>query len=280
MSLWQNGTTIYYSRGSSSTHFYWRYGTMNVGGTITWAISEASVGPTLAIVYDTYISQDTSGNVWVLVSSSNGFTGYTEAWKYTGSWSSNTLATFSSQIGSMGVILPLLSGNMLAAYSKCFNGSSNVPITVQTWNGSSWSLATNTSHDYGSGFDTWGAVALGNTVYFVAINGAIEVPEFFTYIYGTGLSVPVALGAVGGISYADISISGNTLVGFYSDGAKIYDIVSSNLGGTWPPVQTTLVSGLSSILSFASDYSVTGNIGGLAWFRNSIQEDFFTAVAI
>jgi len=280
MSLWQNGTTIYYSRGSSSTHFYWRYGTMNAGGTITWAISEASVGPTLATVYDTYISQDTSGNVWVLVSSSNGFTGHTEAWKYTGSWSSNTLATFSSQIGSMGVILPLLSGNMLAAYSKCFNGSSNVPITVQTWNGSSWSLATNTSHDYGSGFDTWGAVALGNTVYFVAINGAIEVPEFFTYIYGTGLSSPVALGAVGGIIYADISISGNTLVGFYSDGAKIYDIVSSNLGGTWPPVQTTLVSGLSSILTFASDYSVTGNIGGLAWFRNSIQEGFFTAVAI
>ena len=87
--IWLSGSTVYYvlDAAKQSASFYWRYGTLQSSGTISWSIAETSVATTNTInSYDTIVT-DSSGNVWVALNTNDGVNGHVEVWKYSsGAW--------------------------------------------------------------------------------------------------------------------------------------------------------------------------------------------------
>jgi hypothetical protein len=262
--VYLSGTTIYYalSNSQSSNSFTWRYGTLNSDGTITWAISAATVATTYTA--NKYISMvtDGSGNVWVALSSTDGNGNYyVEVWKYTSAWSSvdtiNGLTTTSSPI-----LLSVTSGIVLI-YGNGGTSTGTVHITT-TATGSVWSSAVSPASNYALLQSS--AFSAGNIVYFAGMagSGASGTVRYWNFTYG-GASTTAETTVQSSTSgwYVSISQTGtlpNTFLIFYGSGSNMYYAYSTDQGAVWSSQQTisTSENKLSGISSSNAD-------GGIVW---------------
>ena len=214
-SFWVWGSTIYYVTPcdvSSCYSFYWRYGTLNSNGTITWAISETSVGTSYIADGDA----DSSGpviaydgtNLWVTLaetSTSGGGHYYYEVFKYSsGTWTKVIPAVLDAySLFFAGAIVPVTSG-VVFAYLDPSNGT--ISFEYSSNGGSTWTCCTLASDYIISSSQEISVTALGNNVY-VAYRGSNDYIDFLSYTYGGAVTSPTVINDVLTSPLADFAIS-------------------------------------------------------------------------
>jgi hypothetical protein len=150
-SIWFDGTYLHYAYACSSS-IYYRRGTPNSDGSITWSTdTEQTVSTTYNQADYLMVSVDSSGYVWI------GYRDYTGTYYYPyviksgnndGTWGTGTitqLSTTSNTYWKVSVV-PLTSGKMLALYT--YNA---LTVRAKRWTGSAWGteVATTSAIIYG-----------------------------------------------------------------------------------------------------------------------------------
>jgi len=171
-SVWFDGTYLHYAYVDVSS-IYYRRGTPNSDGTITWSAVEQTVSTTYNSASYPMVSVDSNGYVWI------GYrdTDLTYYYPYViksgnndGTWGTGIitqLSTTSSTYWKVSVV-PLTSGKMLAVYA--YNSAT---VKAKRWDGSSWDteVATTSAISYGYYHS---AVAQGDDVH-------LTFPKVTTY---------------------------------------------------------------------------------------------------
>jgi len=173
-SVWFDGTYVHYAYADSSS-IYYRRGTPNTDGTITWSATEQTVSTTYNSASNPMISVDSSGYVWI------GYRDYdsTNVKHYpyviksgnnNGTWGTTPSGfpyqlSASSYTGWKVSVTPLTGGKMFTIYSYC-DPSYLAPFYARSWNGSAWlnEISTTSNGRYAMYHS---AVAQGDDVHFV-----------------------------------------------------------------------------------------------------------------
>lgn len=150
-SIWFDGTYIHYVYATYSNYLYYRRGTPETGGTITWCDDEQTVeqGASNDDYKRPYIAVDSVGEPWI------GYTMYNDSavsrrpYVTTSDWSNGSWHTrtgFPHELSTTkdtnwGVALaPMTSGRTYVVW--CRNGQ---PISGKQWNGASWEATRTTT---------------------------------------------------------------------------------------------------------------------------------------
>jgi len=185
-SVWFDGTYLHYANAAGAS-IYYRRGTPNADGTITWSAVEQTVATTYNKAYYPYVSVDSNGYVWV------GYMEYTGTYYYPfviksgnndGTWGTTPsgfpyqLSTTSSSYWRVSVI-PLTSGKMLAVYA--YNSAT---VRAQRWDGSAWGSEVATTSAIYVGY-VYSAVAQGDDVHLTFIKYSPNDILYVKYTYAT-----------------------------------------------------------------------------------------------
>jgi len=167
------------SQGSTA-NIYYRQGTANGDGTITWDSNEVQV--TTDKGYYPRVCKDSNGYPWISYRTSA--TNYDRVVKATAtngsSWGSpTTLWTIAS---SAIVIVPLTGGKLLAI---C-DGQGAYVFQSRLFNGTSWEVAVNASTSNANLYYAWDAVADGDNVHLIFCKVTSYDIVYVKYTYGTG----------------------------------------------------------------------------------------------
>ena len=254
-SIWTSGTTIYYALDAygQSASFFWRYGTLQSAGTISWTISETSVSTSNTVYSYSSIVTDSGGNVWVALNTNDGTNTHLEVWRYSSStWSKvDDLSPLSSD--ETPILVPLTTGVALI-YGE---GSVTAPVKVITSaTGSSWSAPISPTSDYM--LFSSSATSISNSVYFAGLaSGSAGVTtgtiNFWSFASGAGSTSPETQlqATTSGWSVSISDEPSKTLIVFYGSGVNVYSTSSVNFGTSWTSAQTissteTSVTGINS----------------------------------
>jgi hypothetical protein len=244
------GTTIYYATCLGN----YRYGNLDVAGTITWAIPETSIG---FPAYDyPSIAVDSGGFIYIATLGTNVVNVYTNR---TGSWTLDLTVPFVSVPGARYKIVALTGGKMLLVYGD-FNPST---WYTQRFDGANWSAGSNTvSNEYDmiySEFTSSGDVAYGSAVR--ESGGSIVGIDFVKYDYNTDTWSATVIDT--GQTYPStilINSSNTLLITYATTSGPISYTFSNNYGASWTPIATIAVSpspfDLTAILTNANEFSV------------------------
>lgn len=246
MALAYSGTSAYYvgeSGSQSTTSFYFRYGTLNSDGSITWTIAEKTVtGTSHGTALTPSLVFDTSGNLWASLGTCDVGCGtdYTEIWECASpiascTWTQSTVITHSSGNGNQFCGIKALSSGKLA--SVCLKNTQNV-LEVETYSGSAWNSAIDTTGtSYSSGGGPEAIATIGDTLEVVAADTSFNV-NYLTYAYGAaGWGSPKIIDT--GSSYnpkESIATDGSstvTIIYNVDSSANVYKIQSSNSGSSF-----------------------------------------------
>jgi hypothetical protein len=219
-SVWFDGTYVHYAY-AAATSIYYRRGTPNVDGSITWSTSEQTVSTTYNYAGWPMISVDSNGYPWIgyiEVANVSSDTRYPfvikSAWN-NGSWL--TAAGFPHQLSTLAVVswtvspIPLTNGKMAVFY--VYTGAK---IKVKAWSGSAWGTETATmSYSY---YHYYSAVAQGDDVHltFNEDSATYNGRNIYTkYSYATNTfssetAFPPPYGPGTGYSLGEISINPST----------------------------------------------------------------------
>jgi hypothetical protein len=195
-SVWFDGTYLHYAYAAGAS-IYYRRGTPNSDGTITWSAAEQTVSTTGNQAYYPMVSVDSSGYVWV---------GYIESYKpyvirsgnNDGTWGTAPtgfpyqLSTTASYDWTVSVI-PLTSGKMLVVYV-----TSGGTVKARRWDGSAWGteVATTSAIVYGYAHS---AVAQGDDVHLVFLKSTGYDIIYTKYSYASnsfGTETTLQAGAI------------------------------------------------------------------------------------
>jgi len=184
-SIWFDGTYLHYVYAYASS-LYYRRGTPNSNGSITWSATEQTVSTTYNYALYPVISTDSNGYVWI------GYYEYTGTFYYPyiiksgnndGTWGS-TPSGFPYQLSSTNAIwnvipVPLTSGKMLVIYAR-----TSASLTMQAWNGSAWGSAVTTvsTNQY---YYSFSAVAQGDNAHIVFLKATTYDIVYTKYTYST-----------------------------------------------------------------------------------------------
>jgi len=139
-SIWFDGTYLHYAY-ATATSIYYRRGTPNSDGTITWSAAEQTVSTTFNKANYPMISVDSNGYVWI---GYRDFTGtyycpyVIKSGNNDGTWGTTPtgfpyqLSTTSNSNWKVSIV-PLTSGKMLAVYA--YDGAT---VKAKRWDGSAW----------------------------------------------------------------------------------------------------------------------------------------------
>ena len=190
-SIWFDGTYLHYAYTSSVTNtpLYYRRGTPNSDGSITWSAIQTAVAGTPDIRYSyPFVSVDSAGHAWI----GCGYVDVTTPWIYTpyvtksstttGIWATD--AGFPHSFPSMSAfglisIIPLTANNMLAIYVY----DTNKKVRACLWNGTTWGIEVSTSNKI-QDLLYFSAVAEGNDVHLVFKNSNDDL-IYSKYDYAT-----------------------------------------------------------------------------------------------
>jgi hypothetical protein len=164
----------------AGAYVYYRQGTANGDGTITWDSDEVTV-TSEGIYGGIRLCKDSNGYPWVsYITITNYYARVVKATTTNGSSWGTPTTLWTGTSASVIIIVPLTSGKMLALLSK--NGA---VFQSRLYNGSSWETAVNASTSNPSSYTMFDAVADGDNVHlvFVASNSNII---YVKYLYGTG----------------------------------------------------------------------------------------------
>ena len=235
--IWVSGNTFYYvlDAAKQSASFSWRYGALQSGGTINWAISQTTVSTTNKVSsYDSIVT-DSSGNVWVALNTNDGTNAHIEVWKYSsGSWAKED--DISPQPADITPILVPLSNGIALIYGE---GSVTAAVNViTTTTGASWSSPVSPSSDYM--LFSSSATAIGNTLYFVGlasgstgvISGTVNFWSFANGASATSSETQLQSSSSGWLTSISQEPS-ETLIVFYGSGTTLSTLYSTNFGNSW-----------------------------------------------
>jgi len=215
----------------SDGNFYVATGTFGAG-TISWG-GEVAVPTSNSNVGSPTVTTDSSGNLWVAVSTLRNGVYYIQVLEHTsGGWSQ--VQQLSNE--QYAKLVALTGGKMALLFSVGTSSS----ISIETWSGVSWSSPVQTSSSTGSNslnLERSSATALGDTVEFTFAIG----PEgyFLQYTYGgtgwTGAGGGATPIDIGDADYMTIAADGtNTLAITMIDlTGEVYYSISTDGGAHW-----------------------------------------------
>jgi hypothetical protein len=184
-SVWFDGTYVHYAYASESS-IYYRRGTPNSDGTITWSAPEQTVSTAYNYVLYPMVSVDSNGYVWI------GYQDFDEetlkclpfvikSGNNDGTWGTGTITQLStiSSYDWVVSIIPLTAGKMLAVYA--YVGDT---VKARKWDGSAWGseVATTSAIYYG---EYHSAVAQGDDVHLVFLKSTGYDIAYVKYTYST-----------------------------------------------------------------------------------------------
>ena len=185
-SVWFDGTYLHYACVSSST-LYYRRGTPNSDGTITWSAVEQTVPTTYSDPYDPMVSVDSNGYVWIgyceLTTSGYFYPYVTKSGNNDGTWGTTPAGfpkIFSTTSANWRVSpVPLTAGKMVVVVA-----CPSAAVRITRWNGSNWSATVNsTSAIYDGSY--YSAVAQGDDVHLVFLKSTGYDIIYVKYTYST-----------------------------------------------------------------------------------------------
>ena len=146
------GNTLYYVSdwGGSASEFYWRYGTLDANGSISWSISETTVSVSYINEHPT-IYVDSSGNVYVSMTEAEPATYHDFVYKYNSSWNTvDDVNTGNTYAGSYTQILGSSAGIGLTYGAVGIGDTYEGPMyaSFSTNGGTTWSSPVATSLNY------------------------------------------------------------------------------------------------------------------------------------
>jgi len=179
-SIWFDGTYLHYAYADISS-IYYRRGTPNSDGSITWSADEQTISTTALYPM---VSVDSNGYVWIGYLYNTGTYYYPYVIKSgnnDGTWGTGTitqLSTTSTNKWRVSVV-PLTSGKMLAVYAS--NGAT---VKAKKWDGSAWGteVATTSAVYYGYYHS---AVAQGDDVHLVFLKNSGYDILYVKYTYSS-----------------------------------------------------------------------------------------------
>jgi hypothetical protein len=198
-SVWFDGIYFHYAYANLSS-IYYRRGTPNSDGTITWSAPEQTVSTVGDKAVYPMISVDSNGYVWIGYrdTKSNRYYPYViRSGNNNGTWGT-TPSGFPYQLSTTSIglwkvsIIPLTSGKMLAIYT--YNGAT---VKAKRWDGSAWgSEVATTSAICDAAYHS--AVAQGNDVHLVFLKSSGYDILYTKYTYSSnsfGTEITLQAGA-------------------------------------------------------------------------------------
>lgn len=259
MAFYCNGATntVYYAGTDESgdSEFFYRSGALGSNGVVTWNAPEATVPTSKAIDTTTSVAVDTSGDVWVAVTTGSTQPGtQVEVFENTGGSSWNSFSPFTSSATAAAELVPLTGGSMALLFASSYIGSQ---LAEEVYSSGIWSTGATTSGNYE--LIASSAVALGNTLELCTSDGSNIY--YLSLPYQGSWSSPLTLASGTGCS---ITGNGSTTLGaFYVATGDGVDYVQSNNGGTSFGSATQVASSASDII-FTSAASAIASPGGEA----------------
>ena len=238
-SLYFDGTYFHYVYCTTSS-LYYRRGTPNSGGTITWSAAEQTVSTTLSCTQCPSIAVDSSGYIWI---------SYIENWQSPqypyiiksgnndGTWGS-TPSGFPYKLSTTDTwswftcTVSLTSGKMAVFYCQT---STSGYIRVQSWTGSTWQSEATTGNTLWT-TNYYSAVAQGDNVHVTYLEGSGSNLRYVLYNYTTNtFTGDTNLATVSSTSGPCISMDTNTnnLYIFYAGTSANHIYYYKRTGTSW-----------------------------------------------
>ena len=265
---------IYYVLTDSgvSSVFFFRYGTLDSNGSISWSIPEQSIGTHyLTHAYGDSITVDSSGTIWAAV-----MTYHPDVQLF----KSPDGITWSRVFVALGQLYdPILlslqkSGGVALVYGSTEARYSPITIVFSTNGGSSW-----TSFPENSNFTIISSSAVSlvsasngkDTIYFAGLSSRGTV-DFWTYQIGaTSISNYQTLFNLEGTWSVSISGRGSNLVVAFGAQSMVYSISSSNQGITWSEV-TPISASQNNVMQVGTSANINGaGRAGVVWRSGSVE---------
>jgi hypothetical protein len=185
-SVWFDGTYLHYAYAAAS-RIYYRRGTPNSDGTITWSADEQTVSTAYNKADYPMVSVDSNGYAWIGYADKSGITYFPYVIKSgnnDGTWGT-TPSGFPYLLGSTDSsywkvsVIPLTSGKMLAIYA--YNG---VTVYAKRWDGSTWGTEVTTTSAISDG-SYHSAVAQGDNVHLTFLKYSTYDIIYVKYTYAS-----------------------------------------------------------------------------------------------
>ena len=220
-SVWFDGTYLHYAYAAGAS-IYYRRGTPNSDGTITWSAVEQTVATTYSKANYPMVSADSNGYVWIGYNDYDGTNHYPfviKSGNKDGTWGT-TPTGFPYQLSTtsasywVATPVPLTSGKMLIVYA--YDGSS---IYAKRWNGSAWGTEVATGNIVLMGI-YHSAVAQGDDVhiaFFTSGNYIIYVKyTYSTNSFGTETTLQTTASGIYAAPNICIDTATNNLYVFWA----------------------------------------------------------------
>jgi hypothetical protein len=275
-SVWFDGTYLHYAYAYGSS-IYYRRGTPNSDGTITWSADEQTVSTTYNRAYYPMVSVDSNGYVWIGYMEHTGTNIYPYVIKSgnnDGTWGT-TPSPFPCQLSTVTgayyvSVIPLTSDKMLAIYSK---GGGGETIKAKRWNGSAWGseVATTSTTNYGFSYS---AVAEGDDVHLVFLTTTNKI-VYTKYSYSSnsfGSETILSSASVTLFPVISIDAATNDLYVFWALSNHIYYRKYTASTGTWETAvdwideSAEVLTGADRLTCF---YQAYGNYIGLLYLTKT-----------
>lgn len=269
-STWYDGTYCYYILRVGTT-LYFRRGTPQTNGTITWSAAEQTGISTTAA--HPFVSADSGGYPWIGYRDSvSNCTYVTKSSTNDGTWSTDAgfpyLLTATTSAIWRTSIIPMTSSRMVAVY-----GYQNDYIHIQAWNGTAWQAAVNTTSQFGmtNGFSQ---AVLGEYAYigFIKITNYHLMIDKYSYASNSIVSETDILTASsnGGVL---LVVDGTTgLYCWYPDRSNEHMYYKRYNGTSWDASWTDWYTdpyGIQNGYISTASYQNYGGIISLAWLTGS-----------
>ena len=247
-------TKLYYAfANGGGTQFFFRSGTLNTGGTITWDAAEAAITGSFGTEIYPTITKDTSAILWITFVSVNGagsgtHGNYIEVWSCSASCSTSTNWSSSTNFNINGVTAvanresPLLntvtSGKLSLVYAKSSVGAQ---LGIKTYSGTTWNAEVLTTSSYNTG--EYAATAVSGTTYFAGVKSDGTVVYWSCAYPCASAPSETTLSSATTNTVAAISSNGAAdLVVVYGGGSSVLYKQSANVGSTWSSEQLEISS--------------------------------------
>src|SRR5712692_1406306 len=290
-SAWLSGTNVYYvsSKNSADSNFYFRSGTINSNGSITWDYvggqwlalrGEQKIGALnnanqpCSNVRGIYVSVDDSGVVWASFQCKDASGNYFfDVYSYLSnhSWNLRHIDSNGASSFEIGYTVPLTSGKLALLYQIRIVGQqgTNPNANVITWDGAgTWSQPVTTAAVVGQTSSTHN----GDTLQFCSFGQNSLL--LWTYIYGSlSWNSPVTVSpslptGVGGYNCA-VTTDGTDMIILYGpESSSTYANLSTDIGSSWTPL-TPIDSGLTASQRQTLPPTFSGTFTGLWYSKQS-----------
>jgi len=254
--------------GGSSGSVYYRQGTANSDGTITWDSNEVTVNSD-ASTYGVRVCKDSNGYPWIsyLSAPTPNYEKVVKANTTSGSsWDvPTTLWTDRGNGQEEIIIVPLSNGRMMALSSASQTASR---ILSRLYDGSSWAASVTASTSYVQNYNYYDAVADGDNVHLVFCKVTSYDIVYVKYLYGTGW------GSEETVESATVSQNHPAISFKSADKVRVFYLLSQTTikyrdrdSGSWQAVVTisssesTMTCVCSSYKPFSSKLCVTWKSG-------------------